>query len=93
MRTSRSYSGGFRALGSTENVNVREHTETRDTDTSVPIYYLNGEKVADDYADLYDGTGWDSDVPFDENGRRDRRVLISLIRLTIRPQVSGPERT
>ena len=61
------YSSGFRVLGSTVAVNVREHTETRDTDTSVPIYYLNGGKVADDYAGLYDGS-WDSDVPFDESG-------------------------
>ena len=69
----RSYSSGFRVLGSTETVNARDHTETRATDTSAPIYYLNGEgvtdddKVSDDYAGLYDG-GWDSDVPFDENG-------------------------
>ena len=61
------YSGGFRVLGSTETVNARDHTETRDTDTSVPIYYLNGGKVADDYADLYDGS-WDSHVPRDESG-------------------------
>ena len=64
----RSYSSGFRVLGSTETVNARDHTETRDTDTSAPIYYLNGDKVADDYAGLYDGTGWDSDVPRDESG-------------------------
>ena len=63
-----SYSSGFRVLGSTETVNVRDHTETRATDTSAPIYYLNGGKVADDYAGLYDGTGWDSDVPRDESG-------------------------
>ena len=63
-----SYSSGFRVLGTTETVNARDHTETRDTDTSAPIYYLNGEKVADDYAGLYDGTGWDSDVPRDESG-------------------------
>ena len=63
----RSYSSGFRVLGTTETVNVRDHTETRDTDTSAPIYYLNGDKVADDYAGLYDGS-WDSDVPRDESG-------------------------
>ena len=63
-----SYSSGFRVLGTTGTVNARDHTETRDTDTSAPIYYLNGEKVAGDYAGLYDGTGWDSDVPRDESG-------------------------
>ena len=63
----RSYSTGFKVLGSTETVNARDHTETRATDTSAPIYYLNGAKVADDYAGLYDG-GWDSDVPRDESG-------------------------
>ena len=63
-----SYSSGFRVLGTTATVNARDHTETRATDTSAPIYYLNGGKVADDYAGLYDGTGWDSDVPRDESG-------------------------
>ena len=69
----RGHSGGFRVLGSTETVNARDHTETRATDTGVPIYYLDGEgvtdddKIADDYAGLYDG-GWDSDVPRDESG-------------------------
>ena len=61
------YSIGFKVLGSTETVNARDHTETRATDTSAPIYYLNGAKVADDYAGLYDGS-WDSDVPRDESG-------------------------
>ena len=62
-----SYSSQFKALGSTETVNARDHTETRSTDTSAPIHYLNGAKVADDYADFYDG-GWDSQVPRDESG-------------------------
>ena len=57
-----SYSSGFRVLGTTETVNARDHTETRDTDTSAPIYYLNGEKVAGDYAGLYDG--WDGTAMF-----------------------------
>ena len=63
----KSYESQFKVLGSTETVNARDHTETRATDTSAPIYYLNGEKVADDYADLYDGE-WDSQVPRDESG-------------------------
>ncbi|MDE0194591.1 MAG: fibronectin type III domain-containing protein, partial [bacterium] len=33
----------------------------------VPIYWLGGAKVADDYADFYDG-GWDSNVPRTRTG-------------------------
>ena len=54
----RGYSGGFRALASTAAVDARDNTAT--TGTGVPIYWLNGNKVADDYADLYDGA-WDDE--------------------------------
>ena len=60
------YANDFTALVSTETVNARTNTLTRATDTDVPIYWVlpSGTvsavaKVADDYADLYDGT-WDS---------------------------------
>ena len=84
-----SYSSGFKVLGSTETVNARDHTETRATDTSAPIYYLNGAKVADDYAGLYDGS-WDSDVPRDESGEEIGEVdpFIPMSQ----PHRSGPER-
>ena len=62
-----SYSSQFKVLGSTENVNARDHTETRATDTSAPVYYLNGARVSADYAGLYDDA-WDSQVPHDESG-------------------------
>ena len=50
---------GFRAVGCTETIDARDNTFT--TGTSVPIYWLNGAKVADDYADFYDGS-WDDEV-------------------------------
>ena len=53
----RAYADGFRVLGSTERKDARDNTGT--TGTGVPIYWLNGDQVADDNADLYDG-GWNS---------------------------------
>ncbi|MYG64271.1 MAG: hypothetical protein F4158_06895, partial [Synechococcus sp. SB0675_bin_7] len=59
------YYNQFRALVSTaqnENiapVNARDNTST--TGTGVPIYWVNGAKIADDYTDFYDGT-WDSNA-------------------------------
>ena len=61
----RSYSSKFRVVGSTEGFGARGHTNT--TDPGVPIYYLNGEKIADNYIDFYDGS-WDSVEPRNENG-------------------------
>ena len=51
------FSSQFRALISTQTVDARDNTAT--TGTGVPIYWLGGAKVADDYADFYDGS-WDS---------------------------------
>ena len=62
------YSSGFRVVGCTEDVDARDNTAT--TGTGVPIYWLNGPKIADDYADFYDGS-WDNesdDDDRDENG-------------------------
>ena len=45
---------------------ARNYTET--TGTGVPIYWLNGSKIADNYADFYDG-GWDDEAnPRNEAG-------------------------
>ena len=52
-----SHSTLFKVIGSTATVDARDHTGT--TGTGVPVYWLNGAKVADDNADFYDGT-WDS---------------------------------
>ena len=49
------YADNFRVLGSTTAVNVRTNTGTTGSG-GVPIYWLNGERVADDYGDFYDGT-------------------------------------
>ena len=52
-------SATFRMLGSTEDVDARDNTGT--TGTGVAIYWLGGAKVADDYADFYDGD-WDEEA-------------------------------
>ena len=64
------YSAGFRVVGSTGAVDARDNTGTThtDDDKGVPIYWLNGYKVADDYEDFYDGS-WDVETyPMDEGG-------------------------
>ena len=65
----KAYSSWFRVLGSTEDVDARDNTMT--TGTGVPIYWVNGDKVADNYPDFYDGS-WDS-----ETYARDTGVLSS----------------
>jgi len=53
----RPYADHFRVLGSTAEVDARTNTAT-DPDhdgPGQPIYWLNGPKIADDYADFYDG--------------------------------------
>ena len=47
------YSDGFTVVGCTAAVDATDNTGT--TGVGVPIYWLNGAKVADDYADFYDG--------------------------------------
>ena len=51
----RAYAGNFKVLGSTATVNVRSHTGTTGTG-GVPIYWIRGLRVADDYADFFDGS-------------------------------------
>ena len=67
----RAHSAPFRMLGSTENVDARDNTGT--TGTGVPIYWLGGAKVADDYADFYDGD-WDEEA----TGRRETGDSVSI---------------
>ena len=59
----RAYSTVFRAVGCTADTDARDNTATTYTtaDTGVPIYWLNGAKAADDYADFYDGD-WDDEA-------------------------------
>ena len=50
-------------LGSTAGVSARDNTGTNYTSSNkgVPIYWVKGDKVADDYEDLYDGD-WDDEA-------------------------------
>ena len=62
----RAYRSQFRVVGSTAAVDARDNTNT--TGTGVPIYWLDGGKVANNYADFYDG-GWSNEAnPKDESG-------------------------
>ena len=61
----KSFKGQFTALISTAAVNIKDNSAT--TGTGAPIHWLSGEKVADDYADLYDGD-WDSVSGMTETG-------------------------
>ena len=62
----------FRAVISTSiPVHARDNTATNHVktspDTDAPIYWLNGDKIADNYTGFYDGT-WDSIVPRNQDG-------------------------
>ena len=61
----RPYKDGFRAVGSTDAADARDNTCT--TGTGVEIHWLNGNKVADDYADFYDDS-WDDPNLKNEGG-------------------------
>ncbi len=57
----------FKVVGSTSAIDARVNTDTESTDTAALIYWLNGAKVADSYADFYDGS-WDSRAHKTESG-------------------------
>ncbi|MDE0647365.1 MAG: hypothetical protein OXI08_04825, partial [Cyanobacteria bacterium MAG IRC4_bin_6] len=57
----------FKVVGSTLAVNARANTDSESTDTDAAIYWLNGAKAADNYADFYDGN-WDSVAAKNESG-------------------------
>ena len=59
------------ALVSLPGTDARLLTDTTwtGTDRGVPIYWLNGARVADDYADFYDGTWADEANPVDGLGQ------------------------
>ena len=66
------YAEEFTAVGCTEDVDARDNTSTTYTSNNkgVPIYWINGIKVVDDYEDFYDGS-WDNeanDQDRNENG-------------------------
>ena len=57
--TIRPFSAGFRVLGSTKDVDAIHNTDTT-PGVEIPIYWMGGPKVADNYSDLYDGD-WDNE--------------------------------
>ena len=68
----RAYHRWFRVLGSTADVDAIDNTATNFTgdDFGVPVYWLKGDRVADQYADFYDG-GWAAEnAPTDRRGMR-----------------------
>ena len=56
------YKSRFRAIGCTLSTHANIHTGTLYTtsDKGLPIYWLNGNKVVDNYEDFYDGS-WDDE--------------------------------
>ena len=57
------YGAAFNAVGCTTSTDARDNTHTTYTSSNkgVPIYWLNGNKVADEYEDFYDGS-WDDEA-------------------------------
>ena len=57
------YADGFTVVGCTEAVDARDNTATTFTNANkgVPIYWLKGNKVADNYQDFYNGD-WDDEA-------------------------------
>ena len=70
-----SFSGEFRAIVSTSTTDARDNTAT--TGTGVPIYWLGGAKVADNYGDFYDGS-WDSVAYKFESGSSTTRTRLEV---------------
>ena len=62
----RPYASLFKTVGSTATVDARDHVGARGT--GVPIYWLGGVKVADTYADFWDGS-WDANAGSDRRNR------------------------
>ena len=67
----KAYSDGFRVVGCTQDDDARDNTSTQynNANEGVPIYWLNGAKVADDYADFYDGSWSNEGGLKKQNGR------------------------
>ncbi len=54
----RKYAALFRAVGCTTAVDARVNTDSESADEDAKIFWLGGARLADDYADFYDGS-WD----------------------------------
>ena len=59
----RAYSAQFKVLASSATIAARDNTRTNPNTHGAgePVYWLNGPRVAEDYADFYDG--WDNSNP------------------------------
>ena len=75
----RDYSTGFRAVGCTSTVDARDNTGTTYTASNkgVPIYWLDGTKIADDYEDFYDGS-WDDEANDKNESGTDAHDLVPI---------------
>ena len=71
------YSSTFRVVGSTADVDARDNTNTTYTsaDKGVAIYWLGGNKVADEYEDFYDET-WDDEANAKDESGSDRSTSL-----------------
>jgi hypothetical protein len=58
----------WNVIGSTRTVDARDNTSTNPTAVGVPMYLVNDTKLADNNADLWDGS---LDVPFNVNENGD----------------------
>ncbi|MDE2804125.1 MAG: hypothetical protein OXN18_03160, partial [Gemmatimonadota bacterium] len=58
----RPYSAQFKVVGSTSGIDARDNVGA--TGTGVPIYWMGGSKVADNYTDFWDGS-WDNNADSD----------------------------
>ena len=72
------YSSLFRAVGSTASTDARDNTATTYTSSAkgVRIYWLNGNKVADQYEDFYDGD-WDDEANAKNESGGSRSLAVS----------------
>ena len=78
------------AIGSTATVDARENTGTNPSNVGVPIYLLNNTKLADNNADLWDGT-IDTSLIVEETGTPHPFALIEVWSGSIRDGVRHPQ--
>ncbi|MCY3675355.1 MAG: hypothetical protein OXG21_10360, partial [Rhodobacteraceae bacterium] len=67
----RPHASKFRVVGSTGKVSAVDNTSM--TGTGVPIYWVNGSRVADNYNDFYDGS-WNSEEGREQSGKVRRKT-------------------
>ncbi len=81
-----SHSEQFQVVGCTAAVDARDHTGTTYTsaDKGVPIYWLDGNKAADEYEDFYDGS-WDQE----SSGKNESGTNVSFPGLAVARPYTG----